>query len=90
MESGWTEPRRPGPRPMELASLRPSSYGLQCMPTRPRRKNFFRPDRLPGNLCLGASPRNGRLPMFHSRSAHRARGTQTGSVYPALRSLHAD
>jgi hypothetical protein len=26
------------------------------MPTRPRRKNFFRPPCLPGELCLAASP----------------------------------
>ena len=41
---------------MELESPRPFSHRFQCMPTRPRRKNFFRQARLPGELGLAASP----------------------------------
>jgi hypothetical protein len=41
---------------MELQSPRPFSHRLQCMPTQPRRKDFFRQARLPGELGLAASP----------------------------------
>jgi hypothetical protein len=60
---------------MELESLRPFSLRLQCMPTGPRRKKFFRLARLPSELCLAARGIDGILSV---RAGHQPTADRGG------------